>query len=317
GSFSGSGNDILIGGAGSDSLKGEDGNDYLMGGAGDDSYYYAPGSGSDTIDNTGGGTDYIYFASIARERLSFHRDGDDLVVRIDDDANQQSRVLKHFQGGQYAIAFVQPGDGGYAIPASQFDALLTPMAGAAANLADRGGAPTPMWFSRSEIGSPNGALFHHHLSDQFWSGGLAYLDHMERQPAWEERQWSSNSKFSASAEALSRDGGGVAGWLQRLGRRGSQQAAVVVDEEAQPISHLGVQKHTAALRLEDPMSVTRQPQGEANRELDLLVEAIGSYPPAITDVASPYGDHPIPSVSSGMSGRSEYGRVMGERIYQF
>lgn len=317
GSFSGSGNDILIGGTGSDSLKGEDGNDYLMGGAGDDSYYYAPGSGSDTIDNTGGGTDYIYFASIARERLSFHRDGDDLVVRVDDDANQQSRVLKHFQGGQYAIAFVQPGDGGYAIPASQFDALLTPMTGAGANLTDRGGAPTPMWFSRSEIGSPNGTLFHHHLSDQLWSGGLAYLDHMERQPAWEERQWSSNSKFSENVATLSQDEGGVAGWLRRLGRRVAQQAPVVVDEEAQPISHLGVQKHTAALRLEDPVSVTRQPQGEANRELDLLVEAIGSYPPAVTDVASPYGDEPIPSVSSGMSVRSEYGKVMGERIYQF
>ncbi|GFE82768.1 hypothetical protein GCM10011487_47680 [Steroidobacter agaridevorans] len=130
GSFSNSGNDILIGGAGDDSLKGEDGADYLMGGAGNDNYYYTANSGRDTIDNSGGGSDYIYFASIARTRLSFHRDGDDLLVRVDGSANAEVRVLKHFLGGEYAIAFVQPGDGGFAIPASAFGNLLTPLPGA-------------------------------------------------------------------------------------------------------------------------------------------------------------------------------------------
>ncbi len=132
GSFSGSGHDILLGGAGDDTLVGEDGDDYLVGGSGNDAYYYAAGSGRDTIDNRGGGSDYIYFASIARERLSFHRDGDDLLVRVDGDDAEQVRVLDHFLGGEHAIAFVQPGDGGYGIPASQFEGLLAPMAASSA-----------------------------------------------------------------------------------------------------------------------------------------------------------------------------------------
>lgn len=127
GSFSGSGKDILIGGAGDDQLVGEDGDDMLIGGVGNDTYFYRAGSGADTVDNTGGGTDWLYFDGIDRSRLSYHRDGDDLVVRVDGSAGQQMRVLRHFQGGQYAIAFVQPGDGGYAITADQIASQLTPM----------------------------------------------------------------------------------------------------------------------------------------------------------------------------------------------
>jgi len=124
GSFSGSGNDILIGGAGNDTLVGEDGNDMLIGGAGDDFYYYASGSGSDTVDNTGGGTDWLYFADVNSARLSFHQDGDDLIVRVDGDAGQQIRVLDHFLGGEHAISYVQPSNGN-AIPAANIPALLT------------------------------------------------------------------------------------------------------------------------------------------------------------------------------------------------
>jgi len=127
GSFSGSGNDILIGGAGNDQLVGEDGDDMLFGGAGDDTYFYAAGSGADTVDNTGGGTDWLYFDGIARTRLTYHRDGDDLIVRVDGDAAQQIRVLNHFLGSDHAIAYVQPGDGGYAIPASTIAGQLTPL----------------------------------------------------------------------------------------------------------------------------------------------------------------------------------------------
>ena len=124
GSFSGSGNDILIGGNGNDTLVGEDGADMLIGGAGDDDYYYSAGSGSDTIDNVGGGTDWVFFNGIARERLSFHQDGDDLLIRVDASAASQVRVLGHFLGGGQAISYVQPGSG-YAIPASQIPGLLT------------------------------------------------------------------------------------------------------------------------------------------------------------------------------------------------
>ncbi|WP_326937897.1 calcium-binding protein [Frateuria sp. Soil773] len=126
GSFSGSGNDILIGGAGVDTLVGEDGDDLLIGGTGDDKYVWQAGSGSDVIDNTGGGTDWLFFNGVARTRLGFHRDGDDLVIRVDGDAAQQVRVQDHFKGGDLAISYVQPNDGN-AIPASQFGSLLTPM----------------------------------------------------------------------------------------------------------------------------------------------------------------------------------------------
>lgn len=124
GSFNGSGNDILIGGNGNDTLVGEDGADMLIGGGGDDDYYYSAGSGSDTIDNVGGGTDWVFFNGIARERLSFHQDGDDLLIRVDASEASQVRVLGHFLGGGQAISYVQPGSG-YAIPASHIPGLLT------------------------------------------------------------------------------------------------------------------------------------------------------------------------------------------------
>jgi Ca2+-binding RTX toxin-like protein len=126
GSFSGSGNDILVGGAGVDTLVGEDGNDLLQGGTGDDNYIWQTGSGKDVIDNTGGGTDWLFFNGIVRTRLSFHRSADDLVILVDGDSNQQVRVQDHFKGGDLAISYVQPSDG-YAIPASQFGSLLTPL----------------------------------------------------------------------------------------------------------------------------------------------------------------------------------------------
>lgn len=135
GSFSGSGIDILIGGAGNDQLVGEDGDDMLFGGVGDDTYFYAAGSGADTVDNTGGGTDWLYFDGIARTQLTYHRDGDDLVVRVDGDAGQQIRVLDHFLGGEHAIAYVQPGDGGYAISAATIAGQLTPMGAASRTVA--------------------------------------------------------------------------------------------------------------------------------------------------------------------------------------
>ncbi|QRP63427.1 hypothetical protein I6J77_15140 [Rhodanobacter sp. FDAARGOS 1247] len=126
GSFSGSGKDILIGGAGVDTLVGEDGEDLLFGGAGNDKYIWQVGSGSDVIDNTGGGTDWLFFNGIDRTRLSFHRSGDDLIILVDGDVTQQVQVKNHFQGGDLAISYVQPSDG-YAIPAADFADLLTPL----------------------------------------------------------------------------------------------------------------------------------------------------------------------------------------------
>ncbi|WP_444943855.1 hypothetical protein ACJJIK_00205 [Microbulbifer sp. ZKSA006] len=125
GTNSDSGNDALYGGDGNDILSGEDGNDLLVGGLGDDHYYYGANGGIDTIDNTGGGTDWILLTDgIGRDQLSFHQDGDDLVILVDADLNQQLRVQGHFLGGDNAISYVQPNDGGYAIPAANIPALL-------------------------------------------------------------------------------------------------------------------------------------------------------------------------------------------------
>jgi Ca2+-binding RTX toxin-like protein len=113
GQHSDSGNDWIIGGDGNDTLVGEDGNDTLTGGAGDDTYYYRASGGVDTIDNSGGGFDGVFFLDVPRSRLSFHRDGDDLVVLVDGDLSQQVRVTNHFLGGDYAIGYVQPNGGSY------------------------------------------------------------------------------------------------------------------------------------------------------------------------------------------------------------
>jgi Ca2+-binding RTX toxin-like protein len=124
GSQSGSGDDILIGGIGNDVLDGEDGDDQLTGGAGDDKYYYRANGGADVIDNTGGGFDGAFFIGIARTRLSFHREGDDLLILVDGDLEQQVKVTDHFLGGDFAIDYVQP-DGGSYITTAQIAGLLT------------------------------------------------------------------------------------------------------------------------------------------------------------------------------------------------
>ncbi|CAH0244973.1 Bifunctional hemolysin/adenylate cyclase [Pseudomonas sp. Bi70] len=128
GSQSGSGSDILIGGNGNDVLDGEDGNDRLAGGAGDDQYYYRAGGGVDVIDNSGGGFDGAFFIGIARTRLSFHREGNDLLVLVDGDIQQQLKVTDHFLGGDFAIDYVQP-DGGNYITTAQIAGLLTALPG--------------------------------------------------------------------------------------------------------------------------------------------------------------------------------------------
>jgi len=106
-----SGDDLLMGGAGNDTLNGEDGNDRLEGGTGNDSYVF-DGASQDVIDNTGGGRDGIFLADgIGASRISFSRDGDDLLLMVDKSAATSVRVLKHFLGGDMAISYVQPSGG--------------------------------------------------------------------------------------------------------------------------------------------------------------------------------------------------------------
>lgn len=119
------GNDILNGGEGNDILQGEQGNDHLIGGIGDDHYYYQANAGIDTIDNSGGGRDVLFFRGINRNRLSFYQDETDLVVLVDNDKNQQVRVLNHFNGGEYSISLIQPADG-FSMRQQDFEALVKP-----------------------------------------------------------------------------------------------------------------------------------------------------------------------------------------------
>lgn len=140
GSQSGSGDDILIGGMGNDVLDGEDGDDQLTGGAGDDKYYYRTNGGVDVIDNTGGGFDGAFFIGIARTRLSFHREGDDLLILVDGDLEQQVKVTDHFLGGDFAIDYVQP-DGGSYITTAQIAGLLTALPGGDTGEPGDGGNP--------------------------------------------------------------------------------------------------------------------------------------------------------------------------------
>nr|WP_275672481.1 calcium-binding protein [Thermomonas alba] len=107
------GNDILEGGDGNDTLAGQDGDDTLIGGLGNDTYMWD--AGFDTIDNTGGGTDTLFFPnSIPVTRLTFRQDGNDLLILVDNNPAQGVRVINHFLGGDYALDYVyQNGGTGY------------------------------------------------------------------------------------------------------------------------------------------------------------------------------------------------------------
>ena len=98
------GNDIVSGNGGDDIILGGKGNDTLMGGEGDDTYEYHLGDGNDTIDNTGGGNDTLFFAyGILKNSILYKKDNDDLLMTINNDPNQTVRIKNHFLGGDYAI----------------------------------------------------------------------------------------------------------------------------------------------------------------------------------------------------------------------
>lgn len=108
GTGTGTGNDVLVGGAGNDTLVGEDGNDTLIGGTGDDQYIFDATS-LDTIDTSDGGNDGLFFSgTITKDKLTFTREGNDLLVTVNANAAQRVRVTNHFLGGDYAIDYVQP-----------------------------------------------------------------------------------------------------------------------------------------------------------------------------------------------------------------
>ena len=105
------GDDVIDGGAGNDTLRGNSGNDTLIGGKGndrlegsygDDTYIWNLGDGFDTIyDYNGGNTDNdtIKFGEgISFEDLLFERDGNDLVIYVNNDKTQGITIQNYYSG---------------------------------------------------------------------------------------------------------------------------------------------------------------------------------------------------------------------------
>lgn len=123
--YGGDGNDSLYGGDGNDILRGGNGIDTLNGGAGDDKYYYYLVDGVDVIDQTGGGTDVLWLMDngITRDRISFNKEGNDLVLTIDQNPDRSVRVIDHFLGGEKAISSVQA-NGQSPITAKEIEGII-------------------------------------------------------------------------------------------------------------------------------------------------------------------------------------------------
>ena len=96
----GAGNDTIYGDAGNDTLIGGKGNDRLEGSYGDDIYIWNLGDGFDTIDDYNGGNtdnDTIKFGEgISFEDLLFERDGNDLVIYVNNDRTQGIKIQDHY-----------------------------------------------------------------------------------------------------------------------------------------------------------------------------------------------------------------------------
>ncbi len=113
----------MRGGAGADQLGGDAGDDVMSGGAGDDKYVYRPGSGSDTIINEGGGTDWLLFTDdLTADRLGYFRKGDDLRVKIDGSEESMVTIKDWFADNGKQVDYIQP-SGGYGIPASEISGM--------------------------------------------------------------------------------------------------------------------------------------------------------------------------------------------------
>uniref|UniRef100_UPI002A7EBAC8 Lcl domain-containing protein n=1 Tax=Reinekea sp. TaxID=1970455 RepID=UPI002A7EBAC8 len=135
-----SGNDYLIGGEGDDQLVGEDGDDTLEGGPGQDRLLGGTGNdllyggadtdfyffslGKDIIDDPDGAVDYIQFENTLIENISFHQDGNDLIVLADQDADNFVKIKDYFlaiSGGVHIYSMPS----GQFITSSSISALLT------------------------------------------------------------------------------------------------------------------------------------------------------------------------------------------------
>ena len=107
------GNDKLEGGDGNDILVGGSGNDTLTGGTGNDLYYFKAGFDQDTIVNTGGGIDNIYFDGLSFNQIAsgLVRSNDDLILKVSQTADQLT-IKDFFIGGEAAVGNISFASGG-------------------------------------------------------------------------------------------------------------------------------------------------------------------------------------------------------------
>jgi len=313
GSYTGSGNDILIGGNGNDTLVGEDGDDTMFGGAGDDKYVY--GGGSDVIDNSGGGTDWILFnsssKSIDRTRLGFHRDGDDLLIRVDGDPAQQVRVYRHFDAsGDYAIDYVQPSDG-YGISAASINTLLTPLPGAQSFVAPMSQGDTA---AMRQMSMPD--LAHTSMAKGTTGNGSkregdllwGYVPHRPTGDAWEVLGFDSRaSGLSSERRGLSRR---AAPWLPLMENDAVSPSFLEAEGRpgiagaGQPVMPFEMDWQDMPGTLGMPTLTIREAFITRTGELQLLVDAMAGYGDAVQSGqsmpdAEPFvlGVHGVPGVA--------------------
>ena len=111
----GAGNDTIYGGSGNDTLIGGKGNDRLEGSYGDDTYIYNMGDGFDTIDDYNGGNtdnDIIKFGEgISFEDLSFERDGNSLIIHVNNDRTQGISIQDYYSSTYYKVEKLEFADG--------------------------------------------------------------------------------------------------------------------------------------------------------------------------------------------------------------
>jgi Ca2+-binding RTX toxin-like protein len=107
----GAGNDTLYGYGGNDTLDGGEGDDYLDGSAGNDTYRFAVGAGVDRINDYGGNSDVVTFKDVASTAVtSLESKGNDLVIKYG--TSDQLTVDKYFESpGYYKIEQFKFSDG--------------------------------------------------------------------------------------------------------------------------------------------------------------------------------------------------------------
>ncbi len=114
------GDDTLDGNAGNDIIIAGKGNDILIGGEGNDLYYIEAGFGNDTIINTGGGIDNIYFDGLGFNDVAsgLQKSSDDLILNISNSTDSLT-LQDFFEGGEHAELNISFESASYSISAEQ------------------------------------------------------------------------------------------------------------------------------------------------------------------------------------------------------